>query len=58
MDTWIENLSALPTEELLDQIEQAAKLADWVNENESQRESASKALMALRTEILNRVNRS
>ena len=55
MTTWIENLSALPTEELLNQIEQAAKLADWVNENESQRESASKALMALRTEVLNRV---
>lgn len=58
MTTWIENLSTLSTEELLDQIEQAAKLADWVNENESQRESALKALMALRAEILNRVNRS
>ena len=45
------------TEELLNQLEQATKLADWTNENDTQRESAAKALAAIRTEILNRATK-
>ncbi|MDU4693438.1 MAG: hypothetical protein E6Y12_07135 [Dermabacter sp.] len=57
MTTWTETLPTLPTEELLNQLEQATKLADWTNENDTQRESAAKALAAIRTEILNRATK-